>query len=61
LLEELKSNILDKEKTKELEQKVLEILKEKQIVKTIYSKENMLLVDKNIENFSVNNRLESTL
>jgi hypothetical protein len=51
LLEELKSNIFDKEKIKELETKVLEILKEKQIVKTIYSKENMLLVDKNIENF----------
>jgi hypothetical protein len=61
LLEELKSNIFDKEKTRELETKVLDILKEKQIVKTIYSKENMLLVDKNIENFSLSNKLESTL
>lgn len=53
LLEELKSNILSKEKTIQLAQKANEILAEKQIVKPIYSKENIVLVDNSIKNFSL--------
>jgi hypothetical protein len=61
ILEDLKSNILDKEETRNKELQVLKILKEKQIVKTLYSKENLLLVDKNIENFSMPETIESTI
>jgi hypothetical protein len=49
LLEELKSNILNEEKVIELENKVLEILKEEQIIKTLYTPKINLLVDKNLK------------
>jgi hypothetical protein len=49
LLEELKSNILNEEKVKELETKVLDILKDEQIIKTLYTPKNNLLVDKNLK------------
>lgn len=52
LLEELKSNIYNEEKTKELQDKVLEILKEEQVVKAIYTPKINLLIDKNIKNTS---------
>lgn len=61
ILEELKSNIFDKEKTQELEKKAISIIKEKQILKTLYSKENVILIDKNIKNFELNKNLKSTL
>lgn len=61
VLEELKSNIFDKEKTKELENKVLWVIWEKQILKTLYTKENILLIDKNIENFKLNEKIQSTI
>jgi hypothetical protein len=61
ILEDLKSNIFDKEQTRSKELQVLKILKEKQIIKPLYSKENLLLVDKNIENFSMDSRIESTI
>jgi len=53
LLEELNSNILSKEKRIELQKKIIEILNNKQIFKTIYSKENIVLVDKNINWFNL--------
>lgn len=53
LLEELRGNILSKEKTLELENKVLEILKEEQIVKTLYSPNMSILIDKNIKNITI--------
>ncbi len=54
LLEELKSNVLSKEKRFELEKKVVQILDEKQIFKSLYTKENVVLIDKNIKWFSLN-------
>ncbi len=61
ILEQLKSNVFSQEKTKTLEQDVLSILREKQLIKTLYSKENILLVDKNIKNFNLSESLKSTL
>jgi hypothetical protein len=49
LLEELKSNILNEEKVVELESKVLDILKEEQVIKTLYTPKDNLLVDKNLK------------
>ena len=53
LLEEMKWNNLSNTKILELEEKVLEILEEEQIMKTLYSPKLKLLVDKNIENYSL--------
>ncbi|MDD3793364.1 MAG: ABC transporter substrate-binding protein [Candidatus Gracilibacteria bacterium] len=50
LLEELKSNILSEEKTKEIQDKILEILKDEQVIKTLYTPKINLLVDKNLKN-----------
>lgn len=59
LLEELKSNILSKEKNKELQMKIKEILTEKQIVRPLYTKENIVLIDNNIKNFTLPNQMAS--
>ncbi len=53
LLEEMKWNNLSNTKILELEEKIWEILKEEQILKTLYSPKLKLLVDKNIENYSL--------
>ncbi len=50
LLEDLKSNILSDEKIKENQIKILEILKEEQVIKTLYTPKINLLVDKNLKN-----------
>ena len=49
LLEELKSNIYNEEQTLEIQNDVLEILKEEQVVKTLYTPKVNLLIDKNIK------------
>lgn len=49
LLEELKSNILSEEKVNDLQKKVLDIFKEEQIIKTLYTPKTSLLVDKNLK------------
>jgi len=49
LVEELKENISSVEKTAETEKKVLEILKNEQVLKTLYTPKVNLLVDKNIK------------
>lgn len=48
LLEELKSDILNPEKEKEIKEKILSILKEEQVVKSLYTPKINLLVDKTI-------------
>ena len=53
ILEEMKGNNLSNTKILELEDKLLGILKEEQIMKTLYSPKLRLLVDKNIENYSL--------
>lgn len=50
ILEDLKSNINSKEKTIELQEKVIDILKEEQVIKTLYTPKINLLVDKNLKN-----------
>lgn len=50
LLEDLKSNILSDDKIKEYQKKILDILREEQIIKTLYTPKNNLLVDKNLKN-----------
>lgn len=61
LLEELKSNVLSKDKTKELEEKANEIFIEKQVVRPIYTKESSVLIDNNIKNFSLPTNVASDL
>jgi len=53
LLEDLKSDIKTKEETREIEEKILQILEKEQIVKTLYTPKISLLVDKNIKNVVV--------
>ena len=53
ILEEMKWNNLSNTKILELEDKIGAILKEEQIMKTLYSPKLKLLVDKNIENYSL--------
>lgn len=50
-LEDLKTNVLDDQKRKELQVKIINLIAERQIFKTLYKKENVLLLDKNIKNF----------
>lgn len=50
LLEELKSNIYWEEKIKEIQTNILEILKDEQVIKTLYTPKINLLIDKNIKN-----------
>lgn len=49
LVEELKENIYTEEKTLEIEKKVLDILRNEQVLKTLYTPKINLLVDKNIK------------
>ncbi len=49
LLEESKENIYNEEKTEEIKNKALDILKDLQSVKTLYSPKVNLLIDKNIK------------
>jgi len=60
LLEELKSNNLSVEKRTELEEKMLDIMKEESIVKVLYTPNISLLVDKNIKNFFLPSYLPDT-
>lgn len=53
LLEELRWNILSKVKIEELEKKVLDILRQEQITKVLYTPIINNLVDKNIKNYSL--------
>jgi len=53
LLEELKANIYNEEKTLQIQNKVISILKEEQVVKTLYTPKINLLVDKNIKNIDM--------
>jgi len=53
LLEELKWNNLKKNEAYELEKKILNILKDEQIIKTLYTPIINNLVDKNIKNYSI--------
>lgn len=54
LLEELKGNKLSNTKIIELEKRVLAIVKEEQVLKTLYSPILKVLVDRNIENYKLN-------
>ncbi len=59
ILEDINSNKLSQEKLKEMQETALNILKDEQIVKTLYTPINNLLVDKNIKNFSISDSLPS--
>lgn len=59
LLEELKSNILHEDKIKDLEWKVIDILKEEQVLKTLYTPKINLLVDKNLKIWKVFEQIPS--
>jgi len=52
LLEELKSNNLEVSKKQELEEKMLDIIKDDAIIKVFYTPKISLLVDKNIKNYN---------
>ena len=57
LLEELKENTFSPEKTQELQEKVLKILKEEQIVKTLYRPLSLSRVDKKIHGYQLETSL----
>ena len=59
LLEDLKSEIKTKDEIKNIENKILSILKKEQIIKTLYTPKINLLIDKNIKNVSVPKILSS--
>ena len=50
LLEELKNSVLTKDKIEKSESKVLEILQNEQVIKTLYTPKITLLIDKNLKN-----------
>lgn len=53
ILEDINSNKLSWDKVKELQVKALDIIKEEQVIKTLYSPLINLLIDKNIKNFNM--------
>ena len=57
LLEELKSDIKTPEYTTKVMSKVLDILEKEQIVKTLYTPKINLLIDKNIKNINIPDKL----
>jgi hypothetical protein len=57
LLEDLKSDIRTEEETKKIQEKILNILKNEQIVKTLYTPKINILLDKNIKNVNIPNKL----
>lgn len=59
ILEKLKWSIQNQETTIELEKKAIEIFKNSQTIKTLYSKENPVLIDKNIKNINFNQNITS--
>lgn len=59
ILEDINSNKLSQDKVINFENKALEILKDEQIIKTLYTPVINLLVDKNIRNFSISDKLPS--
>lgn len=59
LLEELKSDIRTPEDTTKIQEKVLNILQSEQIIKTLYSPKINLLIDKDIKNISIPNKLNN--
>lgn len=59
LLEELKSDIRTPEDTTKIQEKVLDILQSEQIMKTLYSPKINLLIDKDIKNISIPNKLNN--
>lgn len=61
ILEELKSNILGKEKLEELEKKVNEIISQKQMVRPLYTKVYHVAIDNNLKNFTLPNQISNSL
>ncbi len=59
LLEDLKSEIKSPEETNKIKEKVLDILKKEQIIKTLYTPKINLLIDKNIKNVVIPSKLIS--
>lgn len=57
MLEDINSNKLTSDKVKELQTKSLEIIKEEQVVKTLYTPLVNFLVDKNIKDFKMDSSL----
>lgn len=57
LLEDLKSEIKTQEEIKEIQNKILEILKNEQVIKTLYTPQIDFLIDKNFKNIILPNRL----
>lgn len=61
VLEELRTQILTKEKITELKQKIIDILEKRKSIKTLYKKNNILYIDKNIKNFNLKENFSSNL
>lgn len=57
LLEDLKSETKNSVDVENIKEKVLDILMKEQIVKTLYTPKNNLLIDKNIKNVSIPSKL----
>ena len=61
ILEELKSNILGKEKLEELEKKANDIISQKQMVRPLYTKVYHVAIDNNLKNFTLPNQISNSL
>lgn len=57
LLEELKSDIKTPEEISDIQAKILDILQKEQVVKTLYTPKINLLIDKNIKNVKIYDKL----
>lgn len=59
ILEELNWELINKEKISELTKKAKELISWKNTIKTLYSKETPLLIDRNINNFNIRSNINS--
>lgn len=57
LVEEIKENIYTEEKTKEIQDKILKILKDEQVLKTLYTPKINLLIDNSIKIEKINSSI----
>ena len=59
LLEDLKSETKNDKEIEKIKEKIIEILKKEQIIKVLYTPKINLLIDRNIKNISIPNKLKN--
>jgi len=61
ILGSLKSQLFPAKKQEEMEQQAINLLRDEQIIKTLYSKDNVVYIDKNIRNITIASHYPSPL